>query len=67
MGSSEPDGNYHDADDQENFDDTNGASDQEDDVDNSDHIYVVNTILNGTTRLNVLPPMATILAFSICA
>ncbi|XP_057793492.1 protein DMP7-like [Salvia miltiorrhiza] len=59
-GSTDPEGDYHDG--------NGGASDQEeDDVDNSNYIYVVNTILSGTARLNVLLPTATILAFSIFA
>lgn len=67
-GSTDPEGDYHPADDQDNDDDrNNGASDQEDDVDNSNYIYIVNTILSGTARLNVLLPTATILAFTIFA
>ncbi|KAH6774980.1 hypothetical protein C2S52_012541 [Perilla frutescens var. hirtella] len=66
-GSTDPEGYYHAADDLGNDDDNDGASDQEDDVDNSSYIYIVNTVLSGTARLNVLLPTATILAFSIFA
>ncbi|XP_073120943.1 protein DMP7-like [Henckelia pumila] len=41
--------------------------DQEVDADNSGFIRVINTILSGTARLNVLLPTATILAFTIFA
>ncbi|EYU22890.1 hypothetical protein ABFS82_03G106100 [Erythranthe guttata] len=46
--------------------------DQEDEEDyedaqNSNYIYIVNTILNGTARLNILLPTATILSFTIFA
>lgn len=37
----------------------------EDDIDESRFIYILNTILSGTARLNVLLPTATILAFTI--
>lgn len=47
--------------------DKDETHDQQDDVDNSNYIYVVNTILSGTARLNVLLPTATILAFTIFA
>ncbi|CAA3031395.1 protein DMP7-like [Olea europaea var. sylvestris] len=43
------------------------ADDYDDDADNSNYIYIVNTILSGTARLNVLLPTATILAFTIFA
>ncbi|GMP47657.1 hypothetical protein CsSME_00015304 [Camellia sinensis var. sinensis] len=39
----------------------------EDDTDESHYIYILNTILSGTARLNVLLPSATILAFTIFA
>lgn len=41
--------------------------DQEDEPENSNYIYIVNTILSGTARLNLLLPTATILAFTIFA
>lgn len=37
----------------------------EDEIDESRFIYILNTILSGTARLNVLLPTATILAFTI--
>ncbi|KAI4352824.1 hypothetical protein L6164_007039 [Bauhinia variegata] len=36
-------------------------------IDESHYVYVINAILSGTARLNVLLPTATILAFSILA
>ncbi|XP_031247113.1 protein DMP2-like [Pistacia vera] len=39
----------------------------DDDDDESQYIYVMNAILSGTARLNVLLPTATILAFTILA
>ncbi|KAA8538590.1 hypothetical protein F0562_028216 [Nyssa sinensis] len=39
----------------------------DDDTDGSHFIFVLNTILSGTARLNVLLPTATILAFTIFA
>ncbi|KAI9201623.1 hypothetical protein LWI28_026329 [Acer negundo] len=39
--------------------------DDDDDADESQFIYVINAILGGTARLNVLLPTATILAFTI--
>ncbi|XAR55616.1 hypothetical protein NMG60_11035737 [Bertholletia excelsa] len=39
----------------------------EDDTDETHCLYVLNTILSGTARLNVLLPSATILAFTIFA
>ncbi|XP_047964162.1 protein DMP2-like [Salvia hispanica] len=62
----EAEGDFHSADDNENCLDSE-TSDQEDDVDSSNYIYIINTILSGTARLNVLLPTATILAFSIFA
>ncbi|KAJ7973965.1 DUF679 domain-containing protein [Quillaja saponaria] len=41
--------------------------DDDDDVDGTYYIYVINAILSGTARLNILLPTATILAFSILA
>lgn len=41
--------------------------DDDDDDDESQYIYVMNAILSGTARLNVLLPTATILAFTILA
>ncbi|KAI3464433.1 hypothetical protein Pfo_021096 [Paulownia fortunei] len=58
---------YHVADDQVDDNEYREAYDQDDDVDNSNYIYIVNTILSGTARLNVLLPTATILAFTIFA
>ncbi|KAK4391166.1 protein DMP3 [Sesamum angolense] len=40
---------------------------QDDDMDNSNYMYIVNAILSGTARLNVLLPTATILVFTIFA
>ncbi|CAK9168124.1 unnamed protein product [Ilex paraguariensis] len=40
-------------------------ADDDHDSDGSHFIYLVNTILSGTARLNILLPTATILAFSI--
>ncbi|XP_057490940.1 protein DMP5-like [Actinidia eriantha] len=40
---------------------------EEDEIDESHFIYILNTILSGTARLNVLLPTATILAFTIFA
>ncbi|KAK3230344.1 hypothetical protein Dsin_002225 [Dipteronia sinensis] len=40
---------------------------KDDDADESQFIYVINAILGGTARLNVLLPTATILAFTIFA
>lgn len=66
--STDPENDYHEADDHQDDDnDNNEASDPEDDVDNSNYIYIINTILSGTARLNVLLPTATILAFTIFA
>ncbi|KAL6962076.1 hypothetical protein U1Q18_037030 [Sarracenia purpurea var. burkii] len=39
----------------------------DDDINESNFIYILNTILSGTARLNVLLPSATILAFTIFA
>ncbi|PIN19024.1 hypothetical protein CDL12_08309 [Handroanthus impetiginosus] len=52
------DGNYYE---EEYYDQ------DENDVDNSNYIYLINTILSGTARLNVLLPTFTILAFTIFA
>ncbi|KAL3504037.1 hypothetical protein ACH5RR_033878 [Cinchona calisaya] len=49
-------------DDQNNFYTT-----ADDDIADSNFIYILNTILSGTARLNVLLPTATILAFTIFA
>ncbi|XP_021896075.1 uncharacterized protein LOC110813304 [Carica papaya] len=47
---------------------TSQDQDEDDDhADESHYIYVINAILSGTARLNVLLPTATILAFSIFA
>lgn len=40
---------------------------QDDDTDESHCIYLINAILSGTARLNVLLPSATVLAFTIFA
>lgn len=40
---------------------------KDDDADESHYLYIINAILNGTARLNVLLPTATILAFTIFA
>lgn len=40
-------------------------NDDADGEDNSNYIYIINTILSGTARLNILLPTATILAFTI--
>lgn len=40
---------------------------KDEDVDESNLIYIINAILSGTARLNVLLPTATILAFTIFA
>ncbi|KAI5668447.1 hypothetical protein M9H77_18300 [Catharanthus roseus] len=40
---------------------------EDDDTTDSNFIYILNTILSGTARLNVLLPTATILAFTIFA
>ncbi|KAF5749325.1 hypothetical protein HS088_TW04G01293 [Tripterygium wilfordii] len=40
---------------------------KDDEVDESQYIYTINAILNGTARLNILLPTATILAFTIFA
>ncbi|KAG8378365.1 hypothetical protein BUALT_Bualt08G0129900 [Buddleja alternifolia] len=58
--------NYYEPYDQ-NDDDYYEPYDQDDDVDKSNYIYIVNTILSGTARLNILLPTATILAFTIFA
>ncbi|KAI4388793.1 hypothetical protein MLD38_001090 [Melastoma candidum] len=44
-----------------------GYSQLQDDIDESRCLYLVNTILSGTARLNVLLPSATVLAFTIFA
>lgn len=41
--------------------------DHDDDIDESYYFYVINAILSGTARLNVLLPTVSILAFSIFA
>ncbi|GMN51908.1 hypothetical protein TIFTF001_021059 [Ficus carica] len=48
----------------ESYDSTD---DSDIDADDSRFIYMINIILSGTARLNVLLPTATILAFTICA
>ncbi|KAL8485431.1 hypothetical protein ACS0TY_027650 [Phlomoides rotata] len=63
----DPENNCHVPDNHNDCHEKDEAQDQEDDVDNSNYIYVVNTILGGTARLNILLPTATILAFTIFA
>lgn len=66
----EENNDYHVADDQEDGSNYYGSYDRYDeDVEdyNSNYIYIVNTILSGTARLNILLPTATILAFTIFA
>ncbi|KAK7315412.1 hypothetical protein VNO77_33958 [Canavalia gladiata] len=55
-------------DDKQNEDNCYDGNDDDDyDIDESYYFYVINAILSGTARLNVLLPTITILAFSIFA
>ncbi|KAJ4962582.1 hypothetical protein NE237_022521 [Protea cynaroides] len=51
----------------DNEDDYSCYPEDDDSADESYLLYVINTILSGTARLNILLPTATILAFSIFA
>ncbi|KAK4413269.1 protein DMP3 [Sesamum alatum] len=56
---------YYVANDQDYDNEYYETYDQDDDTGNSNYMYIVNAILSGTARLNVLLPTATILVFTI--
>ncbi|KAL0360141.1 UNVERIFIED_CONTAM: protein DMP3 [Sesamum radiatum] len=65
--SADEENDYYAANDQEDDNEYYETYDQDDDIDNSNYVYIVNAILSGTARLNVLLPTATILVFTIFA